>query len=156
MIETIIVPENRKNIINKKVASKIKAELNVSIKRKGNVVLIDGEGLEFLQAKSIIMAIGRGFSPIRAYRLLDEEQELCIIDIGKHSRRIRSRLIGTNGKTRKFVEEKTGSFVSVQGKTVSIIGNWNEIEIAKKAIIMLIDGISHSYVYRWLSKTCKK
>ena len=54
-----------------------------------------------LQAKDIVLAIGRGFSPERAFRLFDEDNTLDIIDLhdffGKNEaeiRRVDGRIIG--------------------------------------------------------------
>jgi len=54
------------------------------------------------------------------------------------------------GNTRKEIEKKTTSLISVYGKTVSIIGDYKNIETAKKAIELLIKGMSHKSVYRFL------
>jgi ribosomal RNA assembly protein len=151
-MESILIPRERAGIINKKVIEKIKDELGITIVKNRNVIELGGEGIEYLLARNIIMAIGRGFSPVRAYRLLDEEQELLITELGNRAQRIRARLIGTNGKARKRIEWKTGVAISVLGKTVAIIGNWEEMNKARKAVEMLINGTSHTYVYRWLDE----
>jgi len=66
---------------------------------------------------------------------------------------MKSRLIGTNGRTRKAIEEYSGCSVSIYGKTVSIIGQFNQINIAKEAINMIIRGSKHSKVYGFLHQT---
>ena len=151
-MESILIPRERAGVVNKRVIKKIKDELNIDISKKGNVVEVSGEGIEYLLARNIIMAIGRGFSPLRAYRLFDEEQELLVTELGNRAQRIRARLIGTNGKCRRRIEWKTGVAISVHGKTVAIIGNWGEMSNARKAVEMLINGTSHTYVYRWLDE----
>src|SRR6266487_2057467 len=69
-----------------------------------------------LQAKDIVLAIGRGFSPERAFRLFSEDNTLDIIDLhdffGKNEaeiRRVDGRIIGREGKTRRILEELTGT-----------------------------------------------
>lgn len=110
-----------------------------------------------LTCESIVKAIGRGFSPERAFHLLEEDFVLQIMDIrdyvGKkqsHIVRIRSRLIGTHGKTRKLIENLSGTYVSVFGNTVSIIGGTLQVSVAKRALDMLMSGSEHSTVYRYL------
>jgi len=66
---------------------------------------------------------------------------------------IKSRLIGTEGKTRKMIENCSGCSVSVYGKTVSIIGRYNQISMAREAINMILRGSKHSNVYRFLQET---
>jgi len=109
------------------------------------------------KARDIIKAIGRGFSPERAFKLLDDDYYLEIIslrDILGNSKarihRIRGRIIGERGKTKRIIEETTGTFVSVYGYTTAIIGTYRELRIAKHAIEMLIQGAPHKTVYRYL------
>ena len=112
-----------------------------------------------LQAKDIIIAIGRGFSPERAFRLFNEETALDIIDLhdffGKNEseiRRIDGRIIGREGKSRRILEELTGASISVSGHTVSIIGNYDAIAMAKDALEKLIKGRQHGTVYKFLRR----
>lgn len=63
---------------------------------------------------------------------------------------MKSRLIGTKGRTRKAIEEYSGCSVSIYGKTVSIIGEYSQINIAKEAINMVIRGSKHSKIYGFL------
>jgi ribosomal RNA assembly protein len=112
-----------------------------------------------LQAKDIIVAIGRGFSPERAFRLFNEETTLDIIDLhdffGKNEaeiRRIDGRIIGREGKTRRILEELTGASISVSGHTVSIIGNYDAVAMAKDALEKLIKGRQHGTVYKFLKR----
>lgn len=156
MKEIVLIPEERIGVIKpKEIKEKIEKELNIKLLIQENSVEIDGEGLNLYQAKNIVKAIGRGFSPEKAFRLLDEDQQLEIIDLkftDKKSEIIRSRLIGTKGKTRQMIEECSGCAVSVYGKTVSLIGNYEQLEIAKEAVNMILRGAKHSSVYRFLLK----
>ena len=112
-----------------------------------------------LQAKDVVVAIGIGFSPERAFRLFNEETTLDIIDLhdffGKNEaeiRRIDGRIIGREGKSRRILEELTGASISVSGHTVSIIGNYDAIAMAKDALEKLIKGRQHGTVYKFLKR----
>ena len=106
------------------------------------------------QAKTIIKAIGRGFSPEKAFRLLKEDEMLETIELNHFSenkiRIIKSRLIGTNGKAWRMIENFSGCSLSIYGKTVSIIGNYEQLNIAREAVEMIIRGSKHSKVYGFL------
>ena len=132
----------------------MKKSLNVKLNFQENSVLIEGEGIELYQAKNIIKAIGRGFSPENAFRLLNEEEILEAIELNQFNENklkiIKSRLIGTNGKTWKMIENFSGCSLSIYGKTVSIIGNYEQLNIAREAIQMIIRGCKHSKVYGFL------
>jgi ribosomal RNA assembly protein len=110
-----------------------------------------------LKVIDVIRAIGRGFSPERAFRLFDEEVFLRGFDIRdyagknpKHVRRLRARLIGSKGKTRRILEELTDTEISIYGNTIYIIGGLEELGVAEAATEMLLSGSEHSAVYRFV------
>jgi len=116
------------------------------------------------RAKEVVLAIGRGFSPEKAGRLLnDEEAMLIVIDlrdfVGKSEsdiKRLSGRIIGREGKTRRLIEELTETYVSVYGHTIAVIGAIEEAEIARQAIEMFIRGRLHTSVYRFLHAKRRK
>ena len=109
-----------------------------------------------LKAREIIRAIGRGFNPKRASRLIEDNTILEVIDIREFAntpnsiRRLKGRVIGEEGKSWKLIEEVTGAYISVYGHTVAIIGTIEEVELAKRAVIMLLEGANHGTVYKFL------
>lgn len=150
-----MVPQNRIKVIkDAKTRSQITKSLNVKLSFQENSALIEGEGLELYQAKNIVKAIGRGFSPENAFRLLKEDEMIETIELNQFNENklkiIKSRLIGTNGKTWKMIENFSGCCLSIYGKTVSIIGNYEQLNIAREAIQMIIRGSKHSKVYSFL------
>jgi len=112
------------------------------------------------RAKEVITAIGRGFSSERAFRLLqDDDALLVVIDlrdiVGRSQsdiKRLKGRIIGKEGKTRRILEELTDASVSVHGHTVSIIGDMDQAQVAREAIQMLLKGSQHRTVYRFLHR----
>jgi ribosomal RNA assembly protein len=117
---------------------------------------------EPFKAIEIISAISKGFSPERAYRLLTDDL-LQLIDIrdyaGKSAnsiQRIKGRIIGKRGKSRKTIEELTGADISVYGHTIALIGSFQEIKIATEAISMISKGSSHKTAYNMLQGARRK
>ena len=113
----------------------------------------------FYTALDIIKSIARGFSPEHAFLLLIENNALEIISLTdwfkgseKELKTKRGRIIGKNGKARTEIEQKTNCLISVQGKTIAIIGDLEEIPKAKKSIEMLLHGARHSKVYDFLNQ----
>ncbi|MGC8645106.1 MAG: KH domain-containing protein [Thermoplasmata archaeon] len=112
-----------------------------------------------IRTRDVIRAIGRGFSPQKAFRLFDPGTYLEVIDIkdfvGKNSKRaktVRGRLIGSRGKTRKLIEELSESYVSIYGNTASLIGDYIQNEISRESILMILRGNQHSTVYKYLER----
>ncbi len=116
--------------------------------------------LAALKVMDLVKAIGRGFSPHRAFRLLEEDEYLEVIELGDfvgkkgdQLARVRARLIGSNGKTRRIIEDLTGANMSIYGSTVSLIGNSIQLPIAKTAVEMILRGSEHATVYRYLERS---
>jgi ribosomal RNA assembly protein len=111
------------------------------------------------RATNVVEAIARGFSPPRALKLLDPEIGLEILDLRDYAgksennlERIKGRIIGLRGKSRRVIEELTKCDVSVYGKTVAIIGEPTELRLAKDAIEKLAAGSQHKSVYNMLQR----
>lgn len=100
-----------------------------------------------IKAREIVRAIGRGFSVEQAIVLCEDDYYLEIIRlkpiIGERNnriRRVRGRVIGSNGKTKASIEELTGVKLTVTGSTVSIIGTFEQVGDAKESILDIING----------------
>jgi ribosomal RNA assembly protein len=159
-VGVLIGPEGK---TKKHVEEKLKVELQID-SEAGDVIIAMAENADdpstLFKAKDLVTAIGRGFSPEHAFRLVrDEEAVLDVIDLrsafGKSEadiKRVQGRIIGMNGKTRQIIEELTDTNVSVYGHTVSIIGTVEQVQIARDAIEMLVKGSMHGTVYRFLHR----
>ena len=112
------------------------------------------------RAKEVVTAIGRGFAPNHAFRLLDDDEVVFeVIDlretVGRSQsdlKRLKGRVIGKEGKTRRIIEELSEANISVYGHTISIIGYPDQAAIAREAVTMLIRGSLHGTVYRFLHR----
>ncbi|MFZ2071282.1 MAG: KH domain-containing protein [Halobacteriota archaeon] len=116
-----------------------------------------GDPVKTLRVADVISAIGRGFSPEKAVALIDDERllfDLIPLDhlTPKALKRVKGRIIGQKGKTRRTIENLTGVKISIYGKTVSFIGLSYQIRVAHDVIEMLIKGAPHSAVYGFLER----
>ena len=141
--------------------------LRINIDSKLGEVVIDDHEIEdpliVIKIVNIVKAIGRGFSPQNAYRLFNDDADFFIFDlydyVGKkqsHIRRLKSRIIGREGKTKRVLEELTDSSISIYGHTISIISDINRINILKKSIDMLLTGSKHATVYRFVENQIRE
>lgn len=170
MEEYVRVPRARIGaVIGKEGKTKRKIEENLNVEldvntESGQVEIHETESTEdplaVWKGKDVVKAIARGFSPRKALWLTADDIMLEVIDLedyfGKSKnalQRVRGRIIGRNGMTRKIIENMTGVYVSVYGRTVCIVGEYNDVSSAKRAVEMLIEGCMHSTVYRFLEKT---
>ena len=173
--QIVKVPRDRIGVIigkNGKVKGEIQDKCNVLIEidsKTGDAIISSqsesmSTRMEPFKAVEVITAISKGFSPRRAYRLIDgEEDTLQLIDLrdyaGKSSNsmeRIKGRIIGEEGKSRRTIEDLTGAYISVYGHSVGLIGKSDQIKIASDAVTMLSKGKSHKSVYSMLQEARRK
>ncbi|RLF23965.1 MAG: RNA-processing protein [Thermoprotei archaeon] len=164
---TITVDKDRLGVIiggKGEVKRRIEKALGVKLEIDSNTgeikIIPEGERidpLKLLKARDIIRAIAYGFSPDRAMKLLGEDTYLEVIDLKQYTSgrredivRVAGRIIGEGGKARKMIEELTGAEVSVYRHYVAIIGDYEQVRMARNAIEMLIQGRQHRTVYRYL------
>lgn len=170
----IKIPDDRIGVLigkNGKVKREIEEKCKVQIEidsHTGDAMI--SSAYEFLpemqpfKAMEIISAISKGFSPQRAYRLLSNEDLVFqVIDIKDYASksssamdRVKGRIIGKNGKSRKTIEELSGAYVSVSGHTVALIGKFEEVRLASDAVTMILKGSTHKRVYAMLQQTRRK
>lgn len=173
MEEYVRVPQARIGVVigkdgetRRRIEERLKVKLDVDTET-GEVRVYSEEETEdplaVWKGRDIIKAIARGFSPRKALRLMDDDTALEIIDLedyfGKSEnslRRVRGRIIGKNGMTRKIIENMTGTYVSVYGRTVSILGEFGDVADAKRAVDLLIEGCMHATMYKFLEELKKK
>lgn len=161
MMRTVSIPEERIAVlIGKNGKTKRDIEQNTATKISINrEISISGSAVDCMAAENIVVAIGRGFAPNKALMLADDDYYMIIVELSqnyKALRRIRARLIGERGKSRRSLEHITKCFISVYGKTVSIIGYSDDVSIAKGAIERLIKGASHRSVWKFISDSYER
>ncbi len=115
--------------------------------------------LSVWKARYIVKAIGRGFNPEISFKLMGDETILEIINlpdyVGKSKKAIlrqKARIIGKEGRTKDIITDMTGVDISIYGKTVAIIGDMEQIHIAKEAVEMILNGVRHKTVYAFLER----
>ena len=150
-------------------AGKTKKQLELLTKTKmdvssddGNVVVSGNDAINLYAAKEIIRAIGRGFNPDVARMLAKQDYGFELLNISDWAKtkdsleRLKGRVIGEGGKSRKTIEELTETNICVYGKTIGLIGQVEMIPLARRAVESLLSGSRHGNVYKWLEKRRKE
>ncbi|MBM3309734.1 MAG: RNA-processing protein [Candidatus Altiarchaeales archaeon] len=163
-MDFVNIPEERVGVLigpegktKREVERRAKVKLNI----EENSVSIEGEGFSAWKARDVVQAIGRGFNPDYAFLLFNEDYVFEMLNLKDFASerswdRLRGRVIGEGGKIRKLLEKESGAFISVYGKTISFIGSFDEVGIAKEAVLMLLNGAKHGSVRRFLEQENKK
>lgn len=143
-----------------------KTQTTITVDSKEGAVKVEGADentVQLLRAVEVINAINRGFSPERAFEMLDDEDLLLdVIDLSgladnpRQLDRLRGRIIGKDGRAREQIEDMTEIEISVFGKTVALIGYPEQLKVARTAIDMLIEGVPHENVFAFLDKKKKE
>ena len=155
----LIGPEGK---VKQHIEEKLQVKLDVD--SEGSITLTLSEKATdpslLLKAKDVVTAIGRGFTPEVTFRLIRNEDEIFdLIDLrvifGRSEsdiKRIKGRIIGAEGKTRKLIEELSEADVVVYGHTVGLIGSFEQVDTAHNAVQMIIEGCQHHTMYNYLQK----
>ncbi len=149
--------------VKQNIEEKLMVELQIESESGGVTIMLSERTNDpslLFRAKDVVTAIGRGFSPENAFRLLRNENDIFdFIDLravfGRSEsdiKRVKGRVIGADGKTRKLIEELTDASVVVYGHTVGFIGTFEQVDVARNAVQMLIDGSQHHTVYKYLQR----
>jgi len=155
----LIGPEGK---VKQHIEEKLQVKLDVDSDGNATITLSEKatDPSLLLKAKDVVTAIGRGFTPEVTFRLIRNEDEIFdLIDLrvifGRSEsdiKRIKGRIIGADGKTRKLIEELTEADVVVYGHTVGLIGSFEQVDTAHNAVQMIIEGCQHHTVYNYLQK----
>jgi ribosomal RNA assembly protein len=141
----------------KKITPAIENKVKVKISFGKDRVHVDGKELDEYLVSQILRAVDFGFDVDDALLLLNDDFVLEFIDVKNHTRRknlkdVRARLIGTNGKARKTIENLTGAVIVVSENSVGLIVDSDHLDITVQAIESLIQGSKHGNVFSYLEK----
>ncbi len=170
--QSVKVPRERVGVLigkGGKVKEAIEKKCGVTIEVDsgyGDVIVKNAsrpEDMQPFKAVEMVTAIARGFSPQRTNRLLEDENMLDVVELkdfvgksGSALERIKGRIIGADGKARRNLEQLTGVYISVYGHYVAMIGNLNELRLARDAIERLAAGSTHKSVYNMLQEARRR
>jgi len=133
---------------------KVKIKINPS---RGEVLIISSrDNIDgALKAKTAIEAISLGIPPNLALSMIEKpDYVLEIVNIEDYARgksdvrRIKSRLIGRQGRIRMKIEDELNVKIAIKNKHVAIIGHYLDVMAAKEAIVAICRGSKYGRVMR--------
>jgi ribosomal RNA assembly protein len=153
MIEIFL---DRASVIRKNIKV-LEEKLSVSIQIAGKKAIISGETFNEYEAEKVIEAIDFGFQVKTALTLKEEDMNFIKLPIKKITKknnleRVRGRIIGKEGKTKRTIQNLANCEITLKNNEVGIIGNAEDIEETKTALIKLIYGSKEANVYKFLEE----
>ncbi len=156
-------------IISKRTAKALEEKngaLLKDIEKKGEVEIkladgqleIEGEGGTPWIASQVLKAIDFGFLPQHAYKLFKDNFFLEIVDLDivlsndKAIERLKGRIIGEQGRAKKTLQELTGAWIAISGNKVVVLGEFENLQLAKEGVLRLLEGAPHTGVYAYLER----
>lgn len=115
-----------------------------------------------LKLRQMATAVALGFTPEQAVQLENDEYTLAVINLKEytdkpnHLRRIMGRIIGEGGRARHMIENLAEVYMVVGDYYVAILGKLENVEIAKRAVEMLIEGKKHGTVYKFIQEAKRR
>ncbi|MGC8923830.1 MAG: hypothetical protein ACP5H8_02910 [Candidatus Micrarchaeia archaeon] len=148
----------------KRFTKKVQEELKengvvVRLNRKDLVVECESED-PYIELKSVdvVKGIGNGMEPEIAYKLFSNEFMLKTVDLGEllsskeDVGRVMGRIIGTNGRMKRFMEQITETDIIIRDNKIYIVGAIEGVELSMNAIYALVRGATHKKVCALLEK----
>ncbi len=133
----------------------LEEELKIKLEFSGREVSFSGNSETEYVAEKVLEAIDFGF-PIGAALMIEEEDlTLEFLSIKEYTKkkdyeRIRGRIIGKEGKTKKTIMSLTGCFIELKDNRVGLLGRPENVKNARQAVISIIQGTKQANVYAYL------
>ncbi len=159
--ERVAVLIGKKGELKRQLEHVTKTKIKVD-SDEGDVNIRGKDALLLYSCREIVRAIGRGFNPDIAMQLLKQDYGIEFISLNDYAgtqrelERLRGRVIGEGGKSRRTIEDLTFTNISVYGKTIGIIGRLDYIPTARNAVEALLSGRKHGTVYKFLERRRKE
>ncbi|MFA4946398.1 MAG: KH domain-containing protein [Candidatus Micrarchaeia archaeon] len=132
--------------------------VDVEVSSDGSVSFA-GEPDKAWAAEQVCRAIGYGFQPRQALKLLGDDYYLDVIHLkdvysrkAKKVKRYKARVIGSGGKVKNNLQELSGAWVSIYEDDVALLGKFEDLQTAKAAVYKILEGAEHSTVYAFLER----
>lgn len=157
-MKTIISQRYRKIIQNKK---KLEQTLKIKITNRGKEITIDGKPENEYASEKVLEAINFGFEIQDALTIKTSENYFEILNIKDYTKssnleRVRSRLIGKNGRCINTLRKLSNCFIETNENKIGVIGPPEAIQTVNQSITQILRGAKQSHAYTFLEKNQPK
>ena len=167
--DVILIPKERVSVLvgsegstKKTLEKKGKIKLDID-SQEGSVKIVAKDAFDLWVGRQVVNAIGRGFSAEIAQKLFIEGNTFELIHLSDYAskskkdlQRLRGRVIGEDGRSKRIIQRYTGTDIVIYGKTVGIIGLIEQVDLARHAVEMLLKGSKHGTVFRFIRDPDRK
>ncbi len=136
---------------------KLEQVLKIKITNRGKELTINGKPEDEFVAEKVIDAINFGFKISDALTIKTQGNYFETLNIKNYSKssnleRVRSRLIGKNGRCINTLRNLSNCFIDLNENKIGIIGPPEFIQITNQSIIQILQGTKQSHAYAFLEK----
>jgi ribosomal RNA assembly protein len=112
---------------------------------------------DVLKVRDFVIALDNCVDENIAKEILKKDLMLYLIDLKDivskdEVKRIMARIIGEGGKIKAKISEITGCHITINDSRILLIGNFDEVEYAKQAIQIIVDGSPFARLFKYLDK----
>jgi len=130
----------------------LKKELDIKISLNGTLLEFTGDSLKEYDSGIVLDAVAQGFSVKNALLLKNPDYIIEKVELKNYLRpqrlrQIKARIIGKEGKAIKTLKQLSDCDIKIDDYSVCILGLFEDVKLAKQAVLRLIRGSKHSYVY---------
>lgn len=151
------IPEKKINRLSEDTKSNIVVNENENIQVQNEDSVVESDVSEAIRSLSM------GFEYREAIQLVENPEarlrEINMKDYTRNEkdfRRQKGRVIGKNGKARRVISDLANVSIKIVRDVVGIIGKVNDVLKAREAVIKILNGTPHSYIYKNLEEYQKK
>jgi len=131
----------------------------LNIDESSGAVVIKGKDnkSDVLKVRDFVVALDNCVNEDIALEILRKDAQLYLIDLKNYFskddvKRVMARVIGEGGKIKERISEATGAHIFINDSRILLIGNYDDIEYARQAIQIIVDGSPFSRLFKYLDK----
>ncbi len=145
---------------NPSLINELEKFAKIRLDEANNLVVIErkDEKSDVLKARDFVLALDNCVEEDVALDVLRKDFMVYLIDLRnifqdkEDIKRILGRIIGENGKIKTKIMEITECHITITDSKILLLGSYEDIEYARHAIQIIVDGSPHTRLFKYLEK----